>query len=1049
MRITEYALKLKVTVYVLILMIIIVGINSYRAMPVESAPDVPIPIIMVQTIYPGVAPEDMEQLVSTIVERELKDLDDVKKMSSSSSESVSIVTIEFETEVDMDDAYQKVRDKVDKAKPDLPADAEDPVLIEINVSEFPILLINVLGGYGMARLKKVAEGLEESIETVPGVLGVDLVGGREREIQIFLNPDRMRYYKMGVGQILTRIGQEHLTTPAGNLELGGSKYTVRIPGEYRNVHLMEDIVLKAPGGKPIKLKDVGRVHDGYKDRETISRANGSECITLRVKKRTGENIVEIADAIRLLLEEEKSRLPAGTSYIIRQDQSKVVRDMVYDLENNIITALILVLLVLFFAMGLKNASFVALAIPMSMLITFVFLRAMDITLNMVVLFSLIIALGMLVDNSIVVIENIYRHASEGASRSKAALFGTREVAMPIIASTATTVVVFAPLIFWPGIMGSFMKYLPITVITALLASLFVAMVINPVVAANFLKISGKKLFDDSGEVKGPIMRRYKSLLSWSLDHPLTLMAMGLTLLMLMFGLYYEFGAGVELFPSTQPKRAQAIIMAPQGTTIDRTDSFLKEIEALARTEENVKDIIANVGIGGGHVMVGGGGGSTHQGVVDLEFIDRQQRKRATTEDIRSLREKLSHMAGGEFRVEKEKMGPPTGEAVAIEISGDDYKILNRYARQVKELISQIPDVVDIKDDYEGGKPEIRIVVDREQAMLRKVNTSSISTAVRAAINGLKASVLREGDEEYDILVRYDEDYRTSINDILDITVSGKDDVQIPLRDVAKVETTGGLGSVKHIDRKRTVKISADVMDRSSAEVMVDVKDLLTRRLKLPPGYFVRFSGESKDQEEARAFLSEAFSIGIMLIMMILITQFNSIFRPAIILASVVMSLIGVLFGLIIVQNKFGIIMTGLGIISLAGVVVNNAIVLIDYTDQLKKKHGLHLREALLRAGVVRFRPVLLTAITTILGMMPMALGIGIDFRNLKVDIGAESVEWWAPMAQTIIFGLAVSTVMTLIMVPVMYLSQEKLVEWVRKRVPWLIPVHGHNQKLED
>lgn len=1044
MKLTEYAMKFKTTIYVLIALIVLVGGTAYNRLPLEDNPEVQIPILLVNTIYPGVAPADMEKLVTNIVERELKDLKDVKEMSSSSAESVSLVKIEFESGVDMDEAYQKVRDKVDKAKPDLPVDAEDPVLIEINVSEFPMMLINVSGDYELDRLKKIAEDLEEKIERIPGILGVDLTGGLEREIQIFLDPDKLSHFKIGVGQVIMRIQQEHLTTPAGNLQLGKSKYSVRIPGEYKNVSLMEQMVIKAPGGNPVKLKDIGHVVDGIKERETISRANGKECITLRVKKRSGENIVSIADDIRALLDGEKSALPEGTELMIRQDSSEMIRDTVKDLENSIISGLLLVLLVLFFAMGLRNASFVALAIPLSMLITFGALRMMGVTLNMVVLFSLILALGMLVDNSIVVVENIFRHASDGKSRTTAALLATREVAWPIIASTATTVLVFAPILFWPGLMGEWMKFLPQTVITALIASLFVALVINPVIASDFLKTGGKKLFDDSGSVKGPVMTRYKKLLGFSLDHPLLLAAIGLGLLVSSFAAYGTFGAGVEFFPNSDPERVQATIQAPQGIAIETTDEYSRLVEKIAGGEENVEDVIANVGMSSNPYAASG---SSNQAVLDIEFKDRHQRSRSTWESVEELRKMVAGLAGAEFRVNVPKDGPPTGAPVSVEISGPDFRVLQRKAREIKEIIASVPGVVDLKDDFEGGKPEIRIDVDREQAMLRKVNTAAISQAVRTAINGTKASVLREGDEEYDIVVRYDMKHRQSFEDLLNIKVLGKDDVQVPLRDVASVQTTGGLGSINHIDQMRTILVSGDVQgERSSSEVMMEVQMLLNERMEIPDGYFLSYSGESEEQDKATAFLSEAFLIGILLMAMVLITQFNSVIRPLIILASVVMSLVGVLLGLMLTQTKFGIIMTGMGVISLAGVVVNNAIVMIDYTNQLRIKEGLSVREALEKAGVVRFRPVLLTAITTILGMTPMALGVAIDFTSFTIDTGAVTTQMWQPMAKAVIFGLSFATLLTLVAVPVMYLLQENSTAWLSDKLNRL---RGKNAAVES
>lgn len=1023
MKITETALKLSAAVLVLALFIAVVGIMSYRALPLESMPEVEIPIMLVSTVYPGVSPEDMEKLVTNVMEREVKELKDIKKLTSSSAESVSVVNVEFEVGVDLDVAYQKLKAKVDQAKAKLPADVEDPTIIEISTSDFPIMLINVSADYDQVQLKNVAEKLEERIEQVPGVLDVDLTGGVEREIQIYLDPQRLEYYSMGVGQVISRIQQEHMTTPAGNLDLGGSRYAVRIPGEYRDVKLMEDIVLKAPEGNPVRLRDVGHVVDGLKERESMARINGTECVTLRIKKRTGESIVRIADDIRALLEKEAPTLPAGTSFTIRQDESKFVRDQVADLENNIITGLILVIGVLLFVMGVRNAIFVAIAIPLSMLMTFIILRIAGITLNTMVLFSLVLALGMLVDNSIVVVENIYRHMAEGASRATAALEATNEVAWPVITSTLTTVVAFAPLLMWPGIMGDFMKYLPITVIASLSSSLFVALVINPVIGSKFMSAKAGQILDESGEVKTAGRRAYGRVLGWSIDHPVSTLAIAIAMFAGIAVVFTMFNAGVEFFPSTTPERAQVTISAPQGTLLSRTNDIVGEVEDFAAQEDNVETVVASVGFTSSWVATGGS--NTNKGLLDLEFKDRKKRSHSTWDTIESMRRAVAGIAGAEIIVDAEKMGPPTGAPVSVEVSGPDFSVLAEQAAKVEDLLATVSGVVDIKNDYEASRPEIRIEVDREQAMTRKVSSASISQAVRTAINGTKAAVLREGDNEYDMTVRYEGDYRKSIEDILSIRVTGKDDVQVPLRDVAKVETTGGLGAVSHIGQRRTIQVTADVSGRSSSEIMPEVIARLETDVPLPKGYFFTFTGENEEQKDAQAFLSEALFIGLMLIAMILIAQFNSVQRPSLILTSVVMSFAGVMIGLLVTQTKFGVIMTGLGVISLAGVVVNNAIVLIDYADQLRTKLGLPLREALMRAGQVRLRPVLLTAITTVLGMLPMAAGVSVDFRRMTIDTSSPMLEWWGPMARAVAFGLIFATALTLLLVPSMYMLQER------------------------
>ena len=1030
MSLTGTALKHRTTVYVALVCVVVAGLISYKRLPLEADPEVQIPVVLVSTIYPGVAPEDVERLVTNPLERQLKELKNVEKITSSSAESVSVIDIEFKSGVDIDTVFQKVREEVDKAKGDLPTDVEDPMLIEINISDFPMMLVNVSGKYGLDRLKKIGDGLKDRVEEVPGVLSADLVGGLEREIQIYLDPARMEHYGLSVGQVIMRIQQEHLTTPAGNLPLHGTKYAVRIPGEYRDVALMEDIVVDAPNGNPIRLRDVGRVIDGHKDQESVSRLDGTECVTLRVKKQVGANILETADAVRAAVAEVQPTLPPGTEIKILQDLSDYVRDTFDELQNTIISSIILVLAVLLFAMGVRNAIFAAIAVPVSMLVSFIVLQALGITLNMIVMFGYILVLGMLVDDSIVVVENIYRHASEGAPRDKAALEATREVAWPVISSTLTNMAVFAPLLLWPGIMGDFMRDLPITVIVTLASSLLVALVINPVIAARFLKVRGKMTFDESGIATGRFSSRYQKALRWSLAHPKTVL-IGFVVMFLGIGVVYaKYNAGVEFFPNMTPDRAQVTITAPQGTVLSSTDAMVKRVEAIVRTEPNVDTVVANVGTGGSWVDTGSA--PSHAAVVDVEFKKAKQRVSSTWDTVASLRKKMVGLAGAEYRVDVEDMGPPTGAAVSIEISGPDNAVLSGLAAKPRQLIGAVPGVVDIKDDFEAGKPEIRVEVDREKAMERQVNTAAVAMAVRAAVNGVQASVLREGDETYDITVRYDAQFRQSINDILDIRVAGGNGVQIPLRDVARVTTTGGYGSINHIDQKRTITVTSDATGRSSSEIIPDIQKLLDAKLDRPQGYSVKFSGESEEQDKASAFLVQALLYGLMLIAIILITQFNSVVRPAIIMGSVLLSFIGVLVCLLVTRTKFGVIMSGLGVISLAGVVVKNAIVLIDYTNLLVKEHGLPLAEALARAGVVRLRPVILTATAAVLGVLPVALGASVDFKHLDIILGSSSAEMWGPLAKVLAFGLTFATVLTLIVVPVMYVAQDNTAQMFRR-----------------
>jgi multidrug efflux pump subunit AcrB len=653
-----------------------------------------------------------------------------------------------------------------------------------------------------------------------------------------------------------------------------------------------------------------------------------------------------------------------------------------------------------------------------MFITFSLLTGFDVTLNMVVLFSLILALGMLVDNGIVIVENIYRHMQQGKSRQEAAAVGTDQVAWPVITSTLTTLGAFSPMLFWPGIMGEFMGYLPMTLIMALSASLFVALVINPVLSARYQKIKINNPSENRGSREPLIKRLYLLSLKWSLQHPWVVIILCVVLLICATMAFAFWGKGTEFFPETEPRRAYVNIKMPEGTNLDTSDQQVARIESIVSEYEDIRYVISNIGAIGGDPFSQGGTG-THISRVVLDFKDFHDRSRPSSEIIKEVRQRiLETIYGAEVQVEKEEEGPPTGPPINIEISGEDIHMLGELAARARKVIKDIPGLVDLKDNFVRGKPEIRVRVDKEKAALMGLDTYTIAYTVKSAINGVKAGVYREGKDEYDIIARLPERDRKSIKSLKRITVSGPQGDPIPLTSLAEVKLGSGIGAIMRLDQKRVVTISGDVSGRLANDVIKDIDARLSQQIDWPRGYSFQFTGEQEEQAKAQAFLSKAFFACIALILLILLTQFNSLVTPLIILASVVFSLIGVFLGLLITGTAFGIIMTGIGVISLAGVVVNNAIVLIDYIDQLLAK-GLSSKEALLRAGSVRFRPVMLTAITTILGLLPMATGISFDFRKMAFDIGGESSQWWGPMAVAVIFGLGFATLLTLILVPVM------------------------------
>lgn len=1023
MLISDASIDRRSTVFSLMFIILIAGIFSYSVLPRESTPDVTVPYVLVVTPYEGVAPVDIESLITHPIERKLKGLKDVEKIRSVSAEGSSMITIEFMPEVDIDMALQWVRDKVDQAKGDLPRDLEnDPMITEINLSEFPILMVSVSGIADETVLKKVAEELDDWIQTIPGVLDVVLSGGRQRQIRVEFDPDRMFAYQISLGEVIRAVQRENVNIPGGSIDIAQGKYLLRIPGEFTNPNEIDNLVLTQRGGRIIYFKDVADVVDAFEDRTSYARLNGDQSVTLAIKKRTGANIIEVADRVFALLAQAQPMLPPGVELAVTFNQSDDIRQMVSELENSIITGLILVVSVLFMFLGLRNSFFVALAIPFTMLLAFSVIYLLDITLNMVVLFSLILALGMLVDNAIVIVENIYRHMQNGLPGTDAAKTAVSEVGWPVISSTATTLCAFFPLLFWPGIMGEFMSFLPTTLIITLSASLFVALVINPTVCAHMMTVQLHRIIDEDQQLP-LILRYYKASLGFALQNRLLVVLASVTLLVGIIVLYIIFDHGVELFPDTEPNRAFVEIEAPIGTSLDASNVLAATVEAIAEIEPDIRFVITDVGTTG---SAEGGGGSVQSNLskISLEFVDRDQRHEDANFVLDRIRRAVAPIPGAHFKVEKQKEGPPTGPPVNIEVSGEDIDVLERLVAQVTGKIKSVPGLVDLEDDLSRAQPEVRVIVDREKASLMQLSTAEISEMVKAAISGTKLGVYREGEDEYDIVARFPPSRRSDLTAVENLLIPTETGIPVPLSTVARIETGVGFGSIRHLDMKRVATLSAETFGRNSNDVLADVQERLAD-LRLPNGYLIAYSGEQEEQNKATAFLSKAFIGAVLLIMLILVTQFNSILQTLIVMTTVVLSLTGVFLGLLITAKPFGIIMTGIGTISLAGVVVNNAIVMIDYINQLVRS-GMTVSTALIEAGIIRFRPVLLTAATTILGLMPMALGVSIDFRNLALEIGGESADWWGPMAVAVIFGLGFATLLTLIVVPVFYSLADSL-----------------------
>lgn len=1033
MLISNYAIKFRTAVLVFIAVFVLAGISSYLNLPREGSPDITIPYVFVNAIYEGTAPEDMEKLITVHIEKQLNDLQNVKEIRSTTSDSVTFISIEFLAGQDIDMALQKTKDKVDLAQPDLPNDLDAPTVQAINISsDVPIFTFALSGDTDLRRLKHLAEDLKDEIELINGVREAEISGTREREVRVEPDMQRLAAYGIPLGQLMQTIAAENSTLSAGNLELDDDRVQVRIPGEFELAADIGTIVVGGDANGPIYMRDLATIHDTYKDVETISRLNGHTCVSVGVKKRSGENSVRVIESIKAAI--DRVVLPPDVTLTVVMDESEYVDMMIKELENNVITGFLLVIIVLFIFMGFRNSLFVAIAIPFSMLIAFAAMGAMGFSLNMIVLFSLVLAVGMLVDNAIVMVENIYRHRTEGLSRIEAARTGAAEVAWPVITSTLTTCAAFSPLLFWPGIMGQFMGFLPRTLIITLFASLFVAIVINPAICS-FL-IGGKRGIKKEKEHKHAFTAGYEKLLRGALNHRVPVMLFGLLFLVLTIQFYGRFGAGVELFPDVSPRNAVIEVKFPQGTSIEKTDAVLKRIETELPQYEDVEFFLTTVGQGAGGGFLGGGAG-THLGNIYTEFLDFDERKGDTAILVETIREMVGAIPGAEVKVEQEEEGPPTGAPVTIELSGEDFDILADLAASIIREIETVPGLVDLQDDYEAALPELRFHVDRARAAKAGFDTSSLGMWLRMAIYGLEASKMRADEEEFDITIRLPEQNRQNVNLLYQYMLPPPQGGQpVPLTALGTFEYAGGRGTISRKDQRRVITISGDVTkSRGADKVLADVQNIVAQ-IPLPAGYSINYAGEDEEMQESGAFLSRAFTIALGLILVVLVIQFNSIILPIIIIFSVVLSLIGVMWGLLICGMRFGVIMTGVGVISLAGIVVNNAIVLIDCIQQ-RRAEGMDAMDALVTAGRLRLRPVLLTAVTTILGLIPMAIGYSLELHEFppRIVAGAESSQWWAPMAVAVIFGLAVATLLTLILVPVMYSLFTSLADRTKRLMP--------------
>ncbi|MGI9038586.1 MAG: efflux RND transporter permease subunit, partial [Gemmatimonadota bacterium] len=1096
---SSFAVDHPTSVLVLIAIILIAGLYSYLTVPKEAQPDIEIPTVAVNTLYPGVAPADIESLISRPIEEEINKITDVKTLRSTSVEGYSSISVEFQAGVDMTEALQQVREKVDIAKPELPEAAEEPAIIEFSFSDFPIMQVNVAGDYDLVRLKKLAEDLQDRIEQIPTVLDVKLSGGLDREVQVDVDLAKLKFYGVSFDDVIDAIRDENVTTPAGTIDVGDLKYLVRVPGEYEATQPLENIVVSESGEVPVYIRDIATVDFGFAERDSYARLNDKSVVTLSVTKRTGENIIETSEAVRAVVAAMEPDFPPTTEVSITSDGAKQVRVMVSSLENSIISGLILVVAVLLFALGARTASFVGVAIPLSMFLSFSVIQLLGMTMNMIVLFSLILALGMLVDNAIVIVENIYRYREEGYDQKTAAKLATGEVAMPVMAATATTLAAFAPMLFWPGMIGSFMSYLPKTLIITLTSSLFVGLIINPTLCSLFMRLPGEPkvgltrqfklvlwgafalflllwvifqpltavmlvltavaLWFFNRRVLGPAgswvqgvavprtLTRYERALRWSLGHRWWIVGGAAGSLVAAVGIFMVLNAGIELFPEDiPPDNVWVQIETPTGTRAAVTDEFTKRVEASLAGYAGKVDYESVVATTGMKIGTFGNEAGEHYATIAVALKDYAEREADGFATLEWMRDNVgTDFAGAIVKVDKPAEGPESGLPVTIEIAGEDVAELRRLGDRAVSVLSNAPVMAKLdglQSDLSKARPELEVEVDREKAKLFGLSTAKIGRTVRSAINGTDASEFRDGEDEYDIVVRLAERYRSDLNSLDELTVVTESGTQVPLPAVATWHIGESPSGIKRKDLDRVVTVSADVRAGYNANaVLAEAQQTLEEfSRELPTGYTIAYTGQQQDQAESEAFLFGAFVMAIFLIGMILVSQFDSVFKPLIILSTVMLSTIGVLIGLVVFRMPFGIIMTGVGVISLAGIVVNNAIVLVDYISILRKRDGMSEYESLIVGGLTRFRPVVLTAVTTIMGLVPLAIGLNFDFEGLYARLapdiywGGVQAAWWGPMAIAVIAGLAFATFLTLILVPVMHSLIDDLTHFVHRNV---------------
>lgn len=1093
----------RTAIYVVTVLLSIMGVSAYNSLPKEKFPEVKIPQIIVQTVNPGTSPANMENLVSKPIEKQLTGLTGIKKVTSNSFQDFSVITAEFNTDVDIDEAKLDVQDAVDKAAPDLPNDLpNEPEVKEIDVSDMPIMFVNLYGDYDLARMEKYADNLQDRIEDLKEIKRVDKVGGLEREIQINVDLFKLSAAQLSFRDIQNAVAFENIEATPGDVKVDGEQRLISVNKTFKTARDIGDLLVKNPMGAPIYIKDVAEVKDTYEDADSYARLDGRNVITLNVIKGSGKNLINASDKINEIIAEMRANeFPDGLNVITTAEQADETRVTLHDLINTIVIGVILVTFILMFFMGTTNALFVAISVPLSMAVAFLVMPTIGFSLNMIVLFAFLLALGIVVDDAIVVIENAHRiFHDEDLPIKEAVKKATSEVFIPVLAGTVTTLLPFIPLAFWGGVIGDFMFFLPITLIITLVASLVVAYIINPVFAVDFMK---RDEYDGRSKIRWTMKTTWTAVAFLVLaiishvvgNHFLGNLLIVLWLLILLNkfiltkaiykwqhnvwprfqewyvrwlhrALKYRFvtlalvvviaifsvvligirSPKVEFFPQSEPNFTYVYLTMPEGTSIEKTNEVLKQLEDKVYNVTNydksgktkhplIKSIVSNVKVGATDVNSGEIGDYPNRGKITLSYVKFAERNGASTQKVLDeVRAACQGIPGAKITVDKESSGPPTPKPIVIEITGENIDTLIATSKTLKKYLDnkQIGGVEELKSDFQANKPEIVFNIQRERLNNEGISTGQVAGDLRTALFGSEISRFKDANDDYPIMLRLQKDQRNNISIVKNLPITYRDMGmggvvrQVPLGSFATLEYGNTYGGIKRKDEERIISLSSNVTSEFNANEVVAEIQAEIDEFNSPTGVQIRMAGEQEDQAETMNFLMGALLTSMALIFLILLIQFNSLSRSIIIMSAILLSIIGVFLGVGFTGMSFVIVMTGIGIIALAGIVVRNGILLVEFTD-LKLEEGLEPFDALIEAGRTRMTPVLLTAASTISGLIPLALGLNLDFVKLfetgnpHLYFGGDNVAFWGPLAWTMIFGLAFATIITLIIIPVLML----------------------------